>query len=189
MQRKKQRKPDRITHPTAYSSAEAGSIYGALKPLDKVADDMETKWGVDRLIGLVSVDTAAKFGSATEKLNAAIEDQNVDLVKKKAEVMIKGWHALDREAAGSGHKPISVETWVGCDNDGKQYTIVKDLAAAREYAKIHNAAVYTADEVARIITAWQSRDGIVQNVKDTFPGAEVKTITPMEELLNDEVPF
>ena len=67
------RRPDPITNPLVVGNVDAAIIYSAIQPLDQIANEMECKWGVGRLERLVSVETAAKFGAAREKLNAAIE--------------------------------------------------------------------------------------------------------------------
>ncbi len=56
---------------------------------------MEIKWGCDRLPGLVAPQTAAKFGSAKAKLDAAIELNVAADVARTASVMLRGWAALD----------------------------------------------------------------------------------------------
>ena len=48
------------------------AMNAALAPLDRIAADMERTWGVDRLIGLVSPDTAHRFAQAKRKLDLAI---------------------------------------------------------------------------------------------------------------------
>ena len=42
----------------------------ALAPFDRRFREMDKKWGCDKLPELVSAETAAKWGSTMEKLNA-----------------------------------------------------------------------------------------------------------------------
>ena len=62
MQRK--RKPDRLMNSSDIGDVTAEGIYHALRPLDQMVHQMEIRWGADRLVGLVSVETAAKYGRA-----------------------------------------------------------------------------------------------------------------------------
>jgi hypothetical protein len=72
------------------------AVAKALAPLDKVAVQMERKWGsAERLASLVSPEMAAKFGSAQDKLNLAIRMNDSEAVPAKVAVMIRGWQALD----------------------------------------------------------------------------------------------
>ena len=63
------------------------SIDAALATVDEVAHAMERKWGIGRLERLVEPDLAAKFVSAQEKLNKAIETNDVAQVVKRAETL------------------------------------------------------------------------------------------------------
>ena len=100
---RRKRKPDRLMNSEEIGNVVAESVYHALRPLDEMVHQMERRWGADRLVGLVSVETAAKFGSAKAKLDAAIDANDVEAVRKKAAVMIKAWKALSDEATALGH--------------------------------------------------------------------------------------
>ena len=63
-------KGDRLMHSGAKPEEVACDF--ALGPFDTAARDTERKWGINRLEGLVSPETAAKYGSAIGKLNAAL---------------------------------------------------------------------------------------------------------------------
>ncbi len=45
----------------------------AIAPLDRLAIEMDNKWGIDRLPEIVSPATAARYGAAMAHLNASIE--------------------------------------------------------------------------------------------------------------------
>ena len=68
------RKPDRLMNREEIGNVIAEGIYHALRPLDEMVHQMERRWGADRLVGLVSVETAAKYGRAKAKLDRAIDD-------------------------------------------------------------------------------------------------------------------
>lgn len=165
-------------------------IHGALKPLDAVALDMETQWGVGRLEELVSPDTAAKFEAAKAKLDVAIHEKDVDLVVRRAKNMIAGWKALDAEARKAGHKPAPPELWYATAPDEfgdsqMQIVIAKDNSAATLAQT--DLPVYTVTEIARIVRSWRAQMD-VHAVKDAFPGAEIVKIAQDQEF-DDELPF
>lgn len=165
-------------------------IHGALKPLDAVALQMETQWGVGRLEELVSPETAAKFEAAKAKLDVAIHQQEVDLVLRRTKNMIAGWKAMDAEARQAGHKPAPPELWFATAPDEfgdkeMQIAIAKDNSAATLAQT--DLPVYTITEIARIVRAWKSRAD-TNAVKRHFPGAEVINIGG-EEPFDDEIPF
>ena len=65
-------RPDVFTAPDLIGDANAEGIFAALQPLDQIAVLMDEKWGADKLLRLVSVETAARFGAAKAKLDQAI---------------------------------------------------------------------------------------------------------------------
>jgi hypothetical protein len=161
----------------------------ALGPFDTAARDMERKWGVNRLEGLVSPDTAAKYGSAIGKFNAAMDANDPADVAARAAVCIRGMAAMDAEAATAGHQPIPPEAWE-VEVDGQLCAILADGAQWPVYAALRpGVRTYTLREVGNALAAYGQT---VAAVKDAFPGSEVKAVrkpTKLEAELNDEIPF
>ena len=161
----------------------------ALGPFDTAARNAERKWGVNRLEGLVSPETAARYGSAIGKLNAAMEANDPSEVATRAGVCIRGMAAMDKEAISAGHQPIPPEA-LEVEVDGKVCAILADGNQWPVYAALRpGVRVYTLLEVSNALVAYGASVGAV---KDAFHGAEVKAIrqrTPLETELNDEVPF
>jgi hypothetical protein len=163
-------------------------ISGALKPLDAKAAELEARWGRGRLEELVSPDTAAKFEAAKAKLDVAIHDNDVAMVIKRAENLMRGWEALEREAIKLGNEPAPPEIWF-CHapaEDGRpevRFAIAKNASTANLAQT--DLPVYTLDEVARIIRAWRNQH-LVHAVKDIWPDAEV---TKLDDIDNQEMPF
>ena len=165
-------------------------IHGALKPLDEVASDCELRWGRERLQGLVSPETAAKFEAAKAKLDVAIADKDVALVIRRAKNMMAGWKALENEAIEAGHKPAPPELWYATapneyGDDELQIVIAKDNSAATLAQT--DLPVYTVTEIARIVRAWRSQMD-VHTAKAAFPGAEIVRIDG-DDNFEDEIPF
>lgn len=169
-------------------SWEYDQIAGAVKPLDALAVEMESRWGRGRLEELVSPSTAARFEAAKAKLDIAIHDRDVGLVIKRAETMMRGWKALENEAIAAGYEPAPPDVWF-CHapaEDGKEevsFAIAKTASTANLAQT--DLPVYTLDEVARIVRAWRLKH-LVHSVKDVWPDAELISI---DELPKDDVPF
>ena len=186
------RKPDALTQRDGYTDPIAEGIHHSIKPLDRVATEMELKWGCDRLPGLVSPQTAAKFGSAKAKLDAAIENNAPADVAKTAGVMMRGWAALDAEATKGGHKPLEPHIWSHTTDAGFKFAVAQGnpdaLKAIITYAGLEGVAVYSLDEIGRLLESKSME--LVNAAKERFPGATVKAVRmpPAGEMV-DEVPF
>lgn len=184
MRQQKKKKPDPITNHDDFASVTWESIYQSLRPLDAIVNKLEQRWGVDRLVSLVTVETAAKFGSAKAKLDAAVQDGDVDLVQKKANVMMRAWMALDKEATSSNATPVKPNIWSAKGDDGQIYAFVQTLAEAQKVSKdSKDVRVFSIDEVVRIIEGEQMK--LVGSVKDVFADATIIS----SQHLDDEVPF
>ena len=97
-----------------------------LEPLNRVAKELEEKWGYDRLPGLVPVEMAERFASAAEKLEAAVASGDSERIKERAEVMRRGWMKLDETAEAAGHEAWGQpEVWEGRRPDGKTFLLVR----------------------------------------------------------------
>jgi hypothetical protein len=165
-------------------------MYGAMKPVDAMAAELELRWGAGKLETLVTPETAAKFESARAKLDVAIFNRDPEVVIQRAGVMVRGWKALEAEALRLGHKPMPPELWYATapaefGDEQMQFVIAKDNSAATLAQT--DLPVYTVTEVARIIRAWRGNLG-VDTVKDIFAGAEIIRIDgEFEE--DKEMPF
>jgi len=169
---------------------EQDAIDGALKPLDATARRLEQSFGVGRLQELVSPDTAAKFQAAKAKLDVALQDNDVELVIRRAKVLNAGWLALEKEAIEAGHKPAPPEIWHAHapDEDGKpaiEFVIARDNSDATLAQT--TLPVYTVEEIARIVRAWRSAFD-AHAVKQHWPQAEVVRVDG-DEVFDDELPF
>lgn len=162
-------------------------------PVDALATKMEMKWGIDKLPGYASVDTAMKYGRAIATLNAAIAEGDVHKVKLHAKNCIKGLHLMDAEATAAGHQPATGDFWE-YDLDGFKIGVLKDGA---EWMPAKDARpdlrFFTMREVAIALKAYSDNFAIAE-VKDAFPGATVTKITaklPKPDYRNggDVIPF
>jgi hypothetical protein len=178
-------KQDRLMHRGA--SAEEIACDFALAPFDTVARDLERKWGINRLEGLVSPVLAAKYGFALGHLNACIDAANPTDTAAAAANCVKGMKAMDAEATTAGHQPIPPEAQE-IDVDGHICAVLWDGNAWPVYAALRpGIRTYTPREVGVALAAYGQT---VASVKDSFPGAEVKAVrSPLAQILDDEIPF
>ena len=185
----RRQRPDQITAPEGIGDPIAEGIANALRPLDRVATEMDERWGVDRLATLVSPDTASRFGSAKAKLDTAIKDNNdAAAVAKRASVMIRGWQAMDAEATAAGAVWSDPQAWVWVDDRDKPHAFVRDTAEAARYGKANpGVTVWTMAEVVRVAASFSEKQADwIANVKDKFPGAAVQRVGPVPD---DDIPF
>lgn len=157
----------------------------ALSPLDVVAVAMEKKWGAGVLPQLVGSESRLKFERAKERLDEAIVSNDYDTIKARAEVLIKGWKALDEEAFQAGHDQDNIEVYSGsCDE--VVYIFTKDRLTAQRYVAKHPehaSATLTFDEVASLLCSFS----IVKIHKPMV--ANDKFYGTLGEILDDELPF
>ena len=182
----RQKKGDRLTYSGA-SPEEIRCDY-AVGPLDTVATEMDSVWGVDVLPTLVSPATAERYGSAIAHLNASIDASDPAATAAAAQNCIRGLHAMDAEARAAGRIPSPPACWL-TEIDGKRYGFVQDVAfAVRAKAAYPDAVIFTLREA--VVALRPMSFGLVAEVKQLFPGAEVTAIRPrtnIEQDLDDEI--
>lgn len=177
----RQKKDDRILHKGATANQIRADL--SLAPFDRGVREMDAKWGIDRLPELVSVESADKWGKAMAGLNSAIDAEDPDKVKFWVEVCLRGLKAMDGEAIKSGH-PISDPMIWEHEYDGTVYGIIEDHREwPAAYAKRPGIAIHTMREVAIALHA--HRNGLVDAVKLSFPGAQVTAIRRGEDMEDD----
>jgi hypothetical protein len=185
----RQRKADRLMH-HGKSQGEIQCDY-ALGPFDRMAYDMDKKWGVDMLCELVSPETAAKYGSAMAKLNAAIDAQDPAMVAARAAVCMRGMQAMDAEATAAGKQPASDDVWILAFS-GKQVGLLKN---GRGWKAVHAAhpdlQLITENDVILALEAFEaSKLGQMKAmIEGSFPEAEVTRFVVNKEELEDAIPF
>jgi len=187
---KRQKKSDRLLHSEARK--EEIMVDYALAPMDRLAVEMDRKWGIDMLPELVSIDTAQKYGSAMAKLNAAIEANDPAETKTRAEVVMRGLQAMDAEATRLGAQPASTDVWE-TELNGVKYGVMKDGRAWQQIQdQRSDLKLVTLREVAVALEAWSQSvtGGVVEKVKEHFgDGADVVAFRPSGEKLEDDIPF
>jgi len=150
---------------------QAEAVTEALRPLDRVAVEMEGKWGVGRLVRLVSPEMAARFGSAKDKLNDAIRANDGESVANRAAVLIRGWQALDNAATEAGCEALPLRT-VAVQHNGRSYVVAWDGGDVHKAAKLSRSPENVVS-VHELLVAYEALKSKIDGVKQAFPGAEV----------------
>ena len=181
----RQKKDDRILHKRATANEIKADL--SLAPFDKAVREMDRKWGVDVLPELISVESAAKWGKAVAGLNGAIDAQDPDKVKFWVEVCLRGLAAMDAEAVALGRPVSDPDIWE-YEYEGTTFGIIEDGRQwPAAYAKRPGIAIHTMREVAVALHA--HRNGLVDAIKLSFPGAEVKAVRRPQAELEDDFDF
>jgi hypothetical protein len=161
---------------------------------DRVVSDVEKRWGVDRLQELVSENTRAKFHQQREKLWNALTKNDGKAAVHEAQVMCRAYAVLEREAKELGAKELTGDYIEGLMPDGKVLAICADKFEAGKVGRENrDMCVYSIQEIGRVLHAKDQEQikkihAQVDKVKSIFAGAEVVSVTPIEEL-DDDIPF
>ncbi len=155
---------------------------------------MERKWGIGRLRLIVDDQLRSKFDAQFEKLNAAIESGQIDLISVQADGMKRAWEALDKAADAAGKKPLSAEVWeVTLPGSGRIVAVVRTSAEAH-LVVTPECETWTLSEISHLI---EHAGTLVADIKRTFPGAEITAIhgktnppdKPFDWSKGDDIPF
>lgn len=187
-QPKRQKRADRITS-GMHTKNEIMCDY-ALAPLDRLAADMDRKWGIDVLPELVSPEMAAKYGSAMAKLNAAIDAADPQEASARSAVCQRGLLAMDAEATSMGRQRASEDVWevelegkvIGIMKEGRSWQTIKENRPDLQLVSLREVAValeYYANSVVGHMT---------EETKKHFPAAEVVGMSGSKQY-DDEIPF
>ncbi len=179
----RQKLGDRLITPDA--SGQEVACDHAVAPFDRLARQMEATWGIDRLPELVSPETAAKYGSAIAKLNAALGESDPDAVAVRAGVCIRGLQAMDREARSAGQQPMPEGFWMH-EHEGRTFIVSRNVGDWPLIQEMHpGVPIYSMHEVA---VALGKLSETVVAIKEQFPQSQIKEIRNKEEL-DDAIPF
>jgi len=185
---RRKRKGDRLPDPPT-SEPDVSCDY-AIGPLDRLALEMDRKWGIDRLPELVSPDTAERYGKAIAQLNAALEARDPKTASHKASVCMKGLRIMDAEAEANGAPQAKGNYWEYSLGDF-QFAIIEDdrewqsLKAARPdlmFFTMREAAL----SLKKFCEVWP-----LLEVKAEFPGATITKLAghSADEPIDDPLPF
>lgn len=162
----------------------------ACAPYDRAALDMDRKWGVNRLAGLVAPATAEKFGRALAHLNDCLQREAPEEAAAAAHNAMRGLAAMDAEATAAGHQPANPAIWA-VEFQGRTFAFIREAEQwPAAQAAMPGATIYTLQEAARALTGLAP--DMVATIKAHFPGAQISAVrqrSPTEDALDDEIPW
>lgn len=157
----------------------------AVAAFDRAATQADRTWGIDRLPELVSPETAAKYGSAIAKLNAALVAFDPAEVAARAGVCMRGLAAMDAEARAAGHTPTPSAFW-HYEHEGRAMIIAQDVRDWPLIEAMHpGVQIHSLREVAVALAA----HGQAVVSLDAHTRASLPPVTLLNEVLDDEIKF
>ena len=184
----RQKKADRLLH-SGQTQRQVMCDF-AVAGLDRLAMQMDRKWGVDRLVELVQPEMAVKYGSAMAKLNDALDVNDPAVVQARAEVCMRGLMAMDAQAEAAGAERASEDVWevevedtvYGIMRDGRSWPTLQEKRPELKLVTLREAAI-------AIEFYHKHRVGVMTDeVRKHFPKAEVVKMTEKRSL-DEEIPF
>jgi hypothetical protein len=140
--------------------------------VDEVAHEMETKWGVGRLVLLVDDDIRAKFNRQLRRFDEAIQSNDLERIQQTGAATRRAWVALDLAATIAGKPQLQPDVWEAHLEDGRVVVICRTNAEAHaEVRSGRHAEVWTLDEIARILVAYPGL-----GAPRVFPGGLVEPV-------------
>ena len=190
--RKKVVADDSWKAPLMWSDKRSDICNAAVASVDKVARDLEMRWGIGKLEELAPPKLAVAFEQARQNFNDAANGDDHKYLVQKADNLIQGWKAVEAYAIKNGRNPGDAEVWYAIappDAGGDKFAIIKHAADSASVDRTEYPKVYTLDEIARIIKAFET--DMISKTKELFPDARITNIMPSTKkvILDDEIPF
>ena len=181
--------PDLDGRPYAYLTS--APVMAACAVHDQAWIESERRWGVEVLPNLVPPDMAAKFQSAREKFNVALDVGAAQLVADHAAVVVRGLAALEKAALEAGHKPLQIGAhWPATDDNGKKWLFVQhdtDARAAAADPRWSGYKIFSIQEVMRVCSE-RGMEAVLK-IKELYAGATVASVREPLPKSGDAIPF
>jgi hypothetical protein len=140
---------------------------------DKVAIEMERKWGRDRLRLLVEPQLRERFDRQRYLLNQAVWHGDLQKVITESRRMTTAWKVLDRKAEEAGGKPLDPLVWeLVLPKTGTVVALVRDGDAGKVVSDGRYMDVYELSEIGHLLEAFPD----IVKLKNRFPGASVTAV-------------
>lgn len=152
--------------------------------LDDHSKAYDARWGIGRLLQCVSGQLQEKWQRQQEKLFDALNRRDLPQTAELVQGSIRALAVFEAAAIKDGHTPIEPDFWeVMHPDSGNIYRIAKNMTHAKG-AVAQNKAVYTLEEVARIIEAYDTPSPFTGQ-----PLAKEKVSPIWDGKTSDEIPF
>jgi hypothetical protein len=175
--------------------AEMGDI---IANVTEHANEMNRRWGFNRLPYIVSIDLMQRFKSQKRKWAEACFDcagsclpADIERLRKHGEAMKRAYAALEAEALAQGKVPAPPGQWEFELKDGTPIVLCRTRAEMGNVQREPQAQVWCLEEIGEIITRFPE----LLTAKNLFPAAEIIRLAPdqrerelVDEILSD-IPF
>lgn len=171
-------------------SAAIGEI---IKTVNAHADEMNRRWGFNRLPHIVPIEWTEKFVEQRRRWELACFEcigsclpPDQERVRKQGEAMIRAFDKLEELALAAGKTPAPPGVWEFETREGKPIVLVRTRAEMGQVKREPPAQVWCLEEIGEIITKFP----MLVLAKDEFPQAEVVQMTtrkPVMDALNDSL--
>ena len=161
----------------------------AVVQFDRTAREMDAKWGIDRLVDLVTPEMAMRYGQALSRMNDAISDaSDPGLAQRRADDCVRGMQAMDQHATENGAQAASDLYWEVMVDDLK-LGICADIAAWPTIQDQRpDLTLVSLREVALAYKHYSATAlDFMAKTKQHFEGAKVIDIR--SKTLDDPIPF
>lgn len=153
------------------------SIRDIIETVDARATQMNRKWGFNRLAHLVPLDWKDRFRSQKRKWEMACFEcagsprpDDLVIVRKHGEAMLRAYEKLDELASQNGYEPGPADHWEFELQDGTPIVLVRERTESsqidRDGSKVQ---IWSLEEIAAILAKWPE----LVLAKTHFPDAEV----------------
>lgn len=173
-------------------------IDAIIRNVTEHANEMNRRWGFNRLPHLVSLELLGRFKQQKESWERAcfeccgsLMPADLDRIRPIGEAMKRAYAALEAEAIAQGKSPAPPETWGFELKNGTPVTLVRARSEMGNVEPTPGGQVWCLEEIGEIITKLPE----LLATKDAFPQAEVIKLSPSSEardLVDDcleDIPF
>lgn len=169
--------------------AAMAGIEAAVQATKRAYDE---RWGRDRLKRLVDSEMTGKFASAWERYQAARRSGNLTELEHRADVVKRGYAAMEKAAYAAGHEPLPPTVWEAVDEVGKRFVFVNDSDAIPQLSEeiTAGAAVWHLGEVVKVMK-FAGLDWANELKREFGKDTELKNIGKPGsiEMMDEDIPF
>lgn len=170
-----------------------GAIDQIIKTVDAHAQEMNRRWGHNRLPHIVPIEWTEKFVEQKRRWQMAcfecvgsLMPADMERVRVQGDAMLRAYAKLEELAQVGGMAPAQPGVWEFELSNGQPVMLVRTDAEMSQVDRPPHMRVWSLEEVARIIERWPE----LVLAKQLFPQAEViqiRTDRKVRELIDDEL--
>ena len=182
-----------MTSPPPTRHMVASAIGEIIKTVNEHADEMNRRWGFNRLPHIVPIEWTEKFVEQKRRWETACFEcigscmpSDQERVRKQGEAMIRAYAKLEELALAAEKTPAPPGVWEFKLKDGRPIVLVRTRAEMAQVRRDPPAQVWCLEEIGEIITKFPE----LALAKNEFPEAEVvqmRTAPLVIDELNDSL--